>query len=390
MRSRRGIWCCRVMVVAVAAVLLSGCASVQRALGIGASLEDREVDRLRAQVVEDRLCPSGQTPLMVTAHLADGDTETTRGAAEGRLTWDNFGIEFDGPLSIDDEGVLTLSGDPHEVFGQDLQVRVFSRHHDLEPAVVNLSSRFDCEYMVNYSGEHGRPGAQGSHGHNGSNGVNRGSNPGENGGHGDHGGRGGDGEAGRDGPEVEVFVDLFKGAEGFLEVRVENLHTGESRTVVLDAVNGGRLEVLARGGDGGWGGSGGRGGNGGRGGDGTPPGQGGDGGDGGDGGSGGDGGDGGRITFYFSPQAEGFAGALAGDTSGGAPGEARDGGYGGNGGSGGGGAGRDGRNGQRGSSHGRPGRDGPEPEYLVIGEEPAQAEEVEAPADEDDGGRRTR
>lgn len=354
--------------------LLTGCASLQAAFGTRVSLEDTDLHRLEAALGAESLCPGGQAPLIVTAFFDDGEYHRTRGAGEGRLGWDNFNLQIHGAVDLTDEGMVVMSNDAYAVLGADSAILISSRYHDDEPIRVDVPSRFNCAYTVDFSGDSGRNGTNGQSGSNGNHGTGNQSSgsyaqPGGHGGDGAHGGNGTDGESGRNGDEVEVRVALVDGAApALLDVRVASVTTGESRHYIVDPRQGGAVSIIARGGNGGKGGNGGYGGTGGSGGTGSPPGNGGNGGDGGDGGNGADGGDGGRVTFFVSASAEPYVGVLSADTSGGhggAPGSGGPGASGGNAHSGA-NAGRSGTRGRDGTRAGRPGRNGPPAEIVYV------------------------
>lgn len=149
---------------------------------------------------------------------------------------------------------------------------------------------------------------------------------------GSYGGNGTDGYAGSRGsngyrgPDLEVYAtsyyDTIIKAE-LLYVRVKNIYDDRIKNYFIN-VDGGTIDILSRGGNGGCGGDGGTGGNGGAGSDGIiyhetvyvndsttrteirhgPGENGGNGGNGGYGGDGGDGGRGGDITLFYTPYAQ--------------------------------------------------------------------------------------
>lgn len=111
-------------------------------------------------------------------------------------------------------------------------------------------------YHLNLSGEHGLSGFSGANGSSGASGDN-----------GYDGQDGGHGEYGYDGPELGVWVDLYRDSilnTDLLYVYAQNMWTGEEYRYLVNP-DGGKLQVSSRGGDGGSAGDGGNGGNGGQG-----------------------------------------------------------------------------------------------------------------------------
>ena len=368
-------WSSRALAAGCVAALVgvAGCASLQQALGISQSLEDEDLEKIEAELVgESAVCPGGETGLVVRAYVAgEEEAYVSEGIGDGRLGWESLDVEATG-VELYESGTVTMTADHYEALETETRIEVASNYHDDEPVYVEVPTRFDCEFVADFSGPQGRDGAHGRSGSSGSNGNNEDSSgpdaaPGGRGGDGQDGGNGGHGEHGGDGHDVVAEVTLLEEAdEPLLEVYAES-RTSDATSVQLVDPEGGEITISARGGRGGHGGAGGSGGRGGSGGSGNPPGDGGHGGHGGDGGDGADGGDGGSVTVYIDPDAEPYVDAVAADTSGGSGGNRGAAGHGGSGGSADAGAnsGNGGNAGRPGSRSGTDGADGPPPEFIV-------------------------
>jgi hypothetical protein len=384
MVKRRTGWIC---VVAIA-VLASGCSTLAAVAANQVvkaanttNLEGKSVDKIEAELMEgDRMCPGQESPLVVTAHLADKDKSfVTKGPGEGTVPWDNFEVAT-ARGEVSGKGIFQMASDPRETLDEPAEITVKSVHHPDKTTTVRVPAHYKCTFRADFSGEKGKPGPPGRDGARGD----------MDGGRGGDGGDGGKGGAGGHAPDVRVLVerttqtvDMSGGdavsddGEGessdaeattekksMLKVRVESKDSDRMERYLVDP-EGGRMKVIA---DGGPGGNGGRGGHGGEGGDGTDraP-RGGAGGAGGNGGPGGPGGDGGAIEMVVDPSADDYRDAIelsnAGGPGGkpGAPGRGGTGGYGDRGAP----DGPDGPDGRRGSRAGRSGHAGPEPEIVT-------------------------
>lgn len=280
------------------------------------------------------LCPGDFQKLDLFATEGGKETKVKFGA------WKEFAITWDiGAPSP--KGGLEMPLDPESTWGKPGALSVVSSSDPKVHAEAALPVRYDCDIVLDRSGETGVTGEVGERGSTAADAP---------GGDGQDGADGGDGGDGAD-LEVRVFLtkEPVRGVE-VLQVAVKDLGTGESWNSAV-AANGGRLEVRSFGGTGGSGGAGGTGGSGATG---------YDGGNGGDGGDGGVGGKGGQITVVVDPSAEGRLDALVLDNAGGMAG--------GSGASGDGGQGFDpgapGKEGHTGHD-GQPGPRGPVPAIRV-------------------------
>ncbi len=361
------------VIFATLGLTVSGCASIQKALGLKTDLEGKPVKKLEIDLVgTTSLCPGASAPLIVTAVLDDGKRLVTEGAGDGKVTWDNYKIQTVGG-KMARGGHFVIERDPRVTLQQDAKVVVRSVHHPKKTVEAAVPARYDCSFTANFSGQPGRDGSDGRLGSNGTSGESNQSSgsyaePGGHGQDGQDGGHGRDGEPGQDADDVAVYVKLADVAEGekpLLKVRVESTSSNRTEVFLVDPEGGG-LTVLANGGPGGNGGNGGNGGSGGGGGTGAPAGNGGNGGNGGDGGNGAAGGDAGAIKLVVDPAAKTYLKAITVENEGGPGGQPGNHGYGGSGGTtySGGQQGQRGENGQSGTRRGRSGKPGPEPQVV--------------------------
>lgn len=293
------------VVVGALMCALSGCTSIQLALGMKMRLDEVPVTALSAALIPGPgLAPGGAARLVIVATSDDGKRYVTEGAGQGKVLFDSFTIT-PNLVEVDAEGKVSLAADPRASQGQLPHVHIVANGHPQVAADLDVPVRYDADFSALFSGAAGRPGMDGRSGLDGMSGM-PGSNdpnypsPGGNGGNGEDGGNGDDGGPGAPGPAVDAEITLLPGPPALLQVLVAG--GGREQRYLVDPA-GGRLLIEASGGVGGRGGTGGRGGRGGAGGSGTPNGSAGSDGHNGLDGSNGRGGAPGTITLTIDPRA---------------------------------------------------------------------------------------
>lgn len=304
------------------ALLLTGCAPVQVAMGTRTRLDRTPLKEVSLQLAEGAsLYPGGSASLVARATTEDGQVLVTEGAGGGKVLWDSFRLVAPG-ATVTGGGEVALDEDPRGYAGRAVRVSLTTLSTPERRAEAVLPVRFDKAFRADFSGHPGRPGFQGSAGPAGIPGSDASVVPtspqrggkGGLGGDGTPGGRGGDGGSGAD---VQVHATLAAGPGPLVQVRVRA--EGQVRYFLVDP-KGGSLLVRSDGGAPGAGGKGGQGGAGGVGGLGATLGeQGLRGGDGRDGARGA-GGTGGRITVWLDPSVQPYAKVLNFSNRGGAGG----------------------------------------------------------------------
>lgn len=270
--------------VVVAAALLTtatGCTGIQKALGLKQDLEKEQVAAIALRLDDGAVCPGDATKLIVDVQLVDGRTLVSDGAGRGKVTWDSFRVRGKG-VKVKDDGVLELDEDPRTLLTSPPSVAVGLTHHKGIAGHLDVPIRFDCQYVVDLSGEDGEDGDDGDHGADAAEGTSAESGTG-----------GTSGTAGTDAKDAVVKVALFRTTDGLELLQVQVTETGSSDEQHFLIDKRGSVLVKARGGQGGEGGDGGDGG--------EPTGQ------GGYAGSGGDGGRGGTITAVIDEDARPYA-----------------------------------------------------------------------------------
>jgi hypothetical protein len=297
----------RLAVVAFSVLALSGCTSIQLALGLRMRLTDVPVSAVTVtQFKGPGIAPGKSSRLVAVATTTEGKELVTEGAGRGKVLWDSFDIET-SVVQMNRKGRVTLPADPRISEGLTPHLRMTVKGHPDVTAELDIPVRYDAHFTADYSGAPGADGAKGSDGNAGYDGAPGSTDPkdpkpGGSGGDGESGGNGENGQPGEAGEHVDVWVTRKEtNGRSLLQVKV----AGSSEQLFLVDPNGGSLVVKADGGAGGAGGAGGQGGRGGSGGAGNPSGC--------DGNSGwaGEGGAAGTIAVTVDPQAKPFLSALS-------------------------------------------------------------------------------
>jgi hypothetical protein len=295
-----------------AAILLGGCAGMQRKLGMRVDLAKLPVASMQVSSANPQgIAPGGELALIVQVTQPDGKVLRTQGAGGGTVAWEDLSVKATVAV-VDAKGVLRLAPDPRQSEGQTAHVVVTAPSHPDLRAELDVPVRYNTKFTLNFSGQPGRSGLDGRSGINGSPGMPGSLDPnhpsaGGNGGDGTDGTNGDDGGRGGDAASVEIRVRVQGAVQPLLQASVTV--NGNANYFLIDP-KGGSLWVAANGGMGGQGGRGGCGGRGGSGGTGTPNGsQGRNGLDGHDGLRGWDG-RGGTIRVIYDPAAKPYLNAI--------------------------------------------------------------------------------
>lgn len=266
--------CCRILVT-LALVMLTGCASLQVKLGMKVYLDRTPVQSIQARLQKGPgIAPGQKSPLVVTVTEPNGKVLQTEGAAGGKVMWKDLQLTA-SVVTVTAKGTVSLARDPRVSDGKTGLVTITVPSHPDQRTELEIPFRYDVAFSSNFSGSSGMSGFNGHDGMDGSSGS-MGSmdpnnpSPGGNGGDGTDGTNGDDGGPGGDAPSVQVRVALQPGSHPLLQVSVAA--AGKQKFFLVDP-QGGSLMVKADGGSGGQGGRGGRGGRGGSGGSGTPSGN---------------------------------------------------------------------------------------------------------------------
>ena len=290
------------LALGLAVGLLSGCTTIELALGLRTRLANLPVTSIAATLGDGGgLGPGKSARLVIVATLKDGKRLVTVGPGKGKVVFSSFG--FTSILvQVNKKGVVSLPNDPRATEGSVGHIHISVVNHPEIEAEVDVPVRYDVAFDANFSGAPGASGQNGSDGTSGISGSAGSSDPknpcaGGNGDDGGDGSAGGDGGDGGDGSTVHAWVTLRSGAKPMIEARVED------QLFLIDPERG-SLNIHANGGAGGRGGSGGSGGPGGSGGSGTPNGNDGSEGQAGKSGNWGNPGKAGRIAVSIDPQAD--------------------------------------------------------------------------------------
>jgi hypothetical protein len=264
------------LLVAPLVAMLSGCTSIELALGVRTRLDSVPISSLSGSLSPGpALAPGQSARLIIVATTTDGKQLLTVGAGHGEVLFDSF--DFSASLvTVDRDGVVTVPADPRITDGYTPRIRVLAQGHPGVWTDVQVPLRYDIAYRANFSGQAGASGFDGLDGLDGMSGSSGSidlNNPsaGGNGTDGSDGGNGGDGSSGQPGEAVHVWLTVAPSGEADrlprLQARVAS--STHEQFYLIDSA-GGSLEVDANGGPGGAAGRGGRGGRGGAGGSGWP------------------------------------------------------------------------------------------------------------------------
>ena len=165
-------------------------------------------------------------------------------------------FQFSGEGGIWEKGKFTIEPDFTKIEQHRSALIVNSVRNKSVADTFSVLLDYKHAYKLHFSGSSGTSGFSGSSGSSGSFGS-----------HGGDGQNGQHGEFGGDGPELGVWIDLYRDSvlnTDLLYVYAQNLWTGEENRYLINP-DGGSLDVSSNGGSGGFGGSGGSGGSGGQG-----------------------------------------------------------------------------------------------------------------------------
>jgi hypothetical protein len=291
---------------------LSGCAAVKVKLGMRVYLEKIPVTSMEAKLAKrPGIAPGEKLPLVVAFTGSDGKVWMTEGEGHGKVLWKDLNVVAT-VATANQKGIVSLPRDPRISDGKVAHVSITAPSHPDLHAELDISVRYDHNYVATFSGSSGSNGTDGSDGMDGSSGSMGSTDPdhpsaGGNGSDGTNGSDGADGGSGWDAPPVQIRLALRAGDHPLLQMAV--LGAGREKLYLVDP-QGGSLTVKAEGGAGGSGGKGGRAGRGGSGGIGSPNGSSGRDGLSGRDGSNGSQGRGGSITVTYDPKAKPFLATL--------------------------------------------------------------------------------
>jgi hypothetical protein len=254
---------------------LSGCSSIEVALGLRMRLDKIPVTALTATLTPAQGIAPGATGLLtLIAATDDGKTYATVGAGGGKVLFDSYRLDA-SIVSVSSKGVVSMPADARLSDGQSPRLTATVVTHPEVSATLEIPVRYDADFKATFVGSAGADGLSGMDGSAGMAGTNGSidlNNPsaGGNGGNGGDGSNGGDGGDGGPGPSVFVLLTLRAKPQPLLQARVSG--NGADRYFLIDPDKG-SLTVSSDGGRAGSGGRGGRGGAGGAGGSGSPPGS---------------------------------------------------------------------------------------------------------------------
>ena len=215
-----GFHAARFAAVLLSLALLAGCSSLEVFFGWKTRLADEPVTAIAASLDgAPGLGPGQSSRLVITATTSDGRQLTTVGPGHGKVLFDSF--TFDARIvQVDEDGVVTLPGDPRLSQGQMPHIHIGVAGHPGVAAELDVPVRYDVSFQADFSGH---PGFAGADGFNGSDGMagsagttdpgnpSAGMGPGGNGGDGTDGGDGWAGGPGQPGPAGQVWVRLEPG-----------------------------------------------------------------------------------------------------------------------------------------------------------------------------------
>jgi hypothetical protein len=269
--SRQAAWA---FTLISALMALSGCGSIEVALGLRMRLDKVPVSSVTATLSPDPgLAPGQSGRLILAASTADGKTYVTAGAGHGKVLFDSYTLTST-VAHVSKKGKVSLPADPRVSEGLIPHVHVSVIGHPEVVADLDVPVRYDVAFAGHFPGRAGLDGRNGFDGMAGSSGSSGSSDPnnpsaGGSGGNGTDGENGTDGDSGQPGQSVQVWITLRAGSQPLLQVRAASK---DLQQLFLIDPKGGSLLIDANGGAGGSGGRGGRGGPGGSGGSGSPPG----------------------------------------------------------------------------------------------------------------------
>jgi hypothetical protein len=188
--------------------------------------------------------------------VSEFDNGIQRVCTNLRNSKESNNFQFSGEGGTWKNGKFTIEPDFTKIEQHLSSVIVNSVRNNSVADTFSVLLDYKHAYKLCFSGSSGMPGFSGSNGGSGSSGM-----------HGGDGQNGQPGDFGNDGPELGVWVDLYRDSvlnTDLLYVYAQNLWTGEESRYLINP-NGGSLDVSSNGGSGGSGGSGGNGGSGGKG-----------------------------------------------------------------------------------------------------------------------------
>lgn len=230
--NKRIAWCAALLCFSV---MYEGC--VARRTTAGSHSTRPEITSISARLSEPGgLAPGDSVQLVVSAARSDGKILATNGSGSKRLRWEDLKLAA-STVTLNDEGIVSLSNDPRMINQEMGQVRVSMPSYPALNAELSIPLRFDRKFSLNFSGKPGAKGKNGTAGDfSGADGAN-----------------GGMGQRGEDAPTVDIWLRLRSSSPPLLEVKVSS--TG-SHFFLIDP-RGGSLDVRTDGGAGGKGGKGG-------------------------------------------------------------------------------------------------------------------------------------
>jgi len=220
-----GSWRRFSLLAALLPLAISGCASIEVAVGLRTRLDAIPVTGLAASLVPGpALAPGGSARLVLTATTADGKKLVTEGPGHGTVLYDSYAFAA-SVAQVDKQGVVWLAADPRLSDGQTPRIHITVNGHPDVTADIQIPVHYNVSFKADYSG---RPGNSGFNGTDGSAGMNGSSgsidpnnpSPGGDGTAGGDGGDGQDGGPGEDGKPVQVWVTRKPEPYLLLQVRV--------------------------------------------------------------------------------------------------------------------------------------------------------------------------
>jgi hypothetical protein len=237
-----------VLVLALTALVLSGCESIMVMTGARMRLDGVPLQSIAASMPGNGgLAPGASAPLSIVATTTDGRTLATAGTGDGKVLPDSYTFEA-SLAAVSAKGVVSLPDDPRLLEAHTPHVRIVAAGTTAPATELDIPVRYDVPFTATYAGADGMGGTDGFDG-----------SPAGTAGDvvGGDGGDGGNGSDGRPAPEVRLWVALEPGAHPLLRVRASE--AGHDHFFLVDP-EGGSLAIAVRGGRGGPGGAGGKGG----------------------------------------------------------------------------------------------------------------------------------